>query len=139
MGRLGTFVVVGALAAPLGGMVAADTAGASLPSPTVQAHSKFFDLNGWYARAGADDALAMLGNAERPTHRIGNDVAVYWPRIDRAAGNRRFVRDAFYRAPDPRGVRVARATVAQATFTKLAVQQVRFGTRWSSYDAAFAK
>jgi hypothetical protein len=91
---------------------------------------------------GAGVGLAMFGNGGRSSHRFGNGALLYWPPGGRAVagtGARRFVRDAFYRGRDSRGVQVARTTFGQTTFEKLAAHNVRFGPRWSPNDAAIAK
>ncbi len=93
MGRLGTFVVVGALTAPVGGMVAADAPGATAPASIAQRHPAFFDLDGWYAgvedgarwrRTGA--ALATFGAAGPRANGFGNGVAAHWPSPGSTAG-----------------------------------------------------
>ena len=89
MGRLGTFVVVSALTAPLGGTVTADAPGMFLLLSNAQAHPAFFDLNGWYAGAGdawsrASAAPATFGRAAWTARGFGsgfgNGVATHWPR-----------------------------------------------------------
>ncbi len=63
MSRWGTFVIVGALIAPLTGAMAADMPG-EYPPPVEFAHPRFFDLSGWYVRADLGYAWGRLGSAQ---------------------------------------------------------------------------
>lgn len=79
MSRLGTFVVVGALCAPLTGALAADMPGDYVPPSVEQAAPKFFDLSAWYVRADVgyawghiDGAEAASGFPSPATDNVGN-------------------------------------------------------------------
>ena len=124
MGRLGAFVVVGALIAPLGGTVAADTSGAP-PLSIAKASPAFFDLGGWYARVAAGTLRSSKANLGASAAALPTVDGSYWSVgwLAAAAHNRA----------------IARTTFDQTTFEKLTAHNVRFGTRWSSNDAAIAK
>ena len=64
MSRLGTLVVVGALVAPLTGVLAAAMPGDYLPPPIEGVVPKFFDLSSWYLRADVGYAWGRLYGAE---------------------------------------------------------------------------
>ncbi len=64
MSRLGTYVIVGALLAPVPGALAADMPGHYPPPPIERVVPEFFDLSGWYVRADTGYAWGDLVGAQ---------------------------------------------------------------------------
>lgn len=98
LGWLGGVAVVGALIAPLSGVLAADPP-TDVPPPIGQVHPKFFDLNGWYMRVDTGYAWAHVASAQaapgytNPTDNslgnsliasLGGGIKTHWLRTDAA-------------------------------------------------------